>query len=176
MWLRDCGVSKARTTSCSPGSPATQRLPPGPRWLSKAWSMGCSASSALRITDEQFARIKAIGRKDYSAWNREAASAFRKDRDFPAYQRRLAENRSRRDREQAAVLTPEQRAQWERMLGDPFQGPTPGPILVPAVARGPGGERPGPAVGRGAPPTAEAEPGNPVVLLARTVESLGREV
>src|SRR5262245_16932774 len=35
---------------CSPGSAATQRLPPGPRRLSKTCSMGCAGSSEVTCT------------------------------------------------------------------------------------------------------------------------------
>ena len=93
--------------------------------------------AALKITDEQFGRIKTIATEKYSEWNRETEAAFRKDKDFPAYQKGLAENRARRDREEVRVLTPEQQAKWNQMLGDPFSGPIPSPILIPVVAQAP---------------------------------------
>src|SRR5438445_1262900 len=44
------GVSNARISVCSPGSAATQRLPPGPRRVSKTCSMGCAGSSEVTCT------------------------------------------------------------------------------------------------------------------------------
>jgi len=116
----------------------------------------------LGVTEEQLAKIRLIGNETYSAWNREAEAEFRKTKDFQAYQEKLAENRRRRDREQVGVLTPQQQAQWQRMLGDPFKGPIPSPMLIPALAAN-GPARP--AVGDDA-----------AVRLARIVESLGQEV
>jgi hypothetical protein len=38
-----------------------------------------------------------------------------------------------RERKVIDVLKPEQQAKWNDMLGDPFKGPIPSPILVPAI-------------------------------------------
>jgi Protein of unknown function (DUF1566) len=114
--------------------------------------------AALKLTAEQLAKIRALGTETYSAWNREATAAFRKDKDFKAYQAKLAENRQRRDREQVEVLTAEQQARWKQMVGEPFKGPIPSPVLIAAAS-----------------PDAAEEPGA-VARLARSVETLSAEL
>lgn len=89
--------------------------------------------AALKLTDEQIAKIRAIGMNDYSAWNRAAAAEFRKTRDMKVYQNRQAEIRKRRDQAQTQVLTAEQQARWRKMIGEPFHGPTPSPIFIAAA-------------------------------------------
>jgi hypothetical protein len=116
----------------------------------------------LRLTEEQIAKIRQIGNEVYSGWNREVSEEFRKNKDFKAYQAKLEENRKRRDREQVAVLTPEQRTQWQKMLGDPFKGPIPSPMFVSA---------------RAAKIIAvQTEPADAAARISRLVESLAQEV
>jgi Spy/CpxP family protein refolding chaperone len=116
----------------------------------------------LRLTEEQVAKIRQIGGATYSAWNREVNEEFRKNQDFKAYQAKLEENRKRRDREQVAVLTPEQHAQWQKMLGDPFKGPIPSPMFVSARAA--------------KMITAQTESADAAGRIGRLVESLAQEV
>ena len=129
----------------------------------------------LRITPEQFAKIQEIGREQYSAWSREITEEYRKTRNFKAYQRKQEEIRRRRDREQLAVLTPGQRAQWQEMLGDPFKGPIPSPILIAAAAQPE--TAPGPRSARPEEPPAREGPSEDTVdRLAETVQALAREI
>jgi hypothetical protein len=116
----------------------------------------------LRLSDEQVAKIRKIGSATYSAWNREVNEEFRKNKDFKAYQAKLEETRKRRDREQVAVLTPEQQAQWQKMLGDPFKGPMPSPMFVSARAA--------------KVLSAQTEPADAAARIGQLVEGLAQEV
>jgi hypothetical protein len=122
---------------------------------------------ALRLTDEQVDRIRTVGSEQYSTWNRQAGTQFHKDKDFTAYQKKLAANLERRNQEQLAVLTGEQQAKWRQMLGDPFKGPIPSPTFVMALA-----QPPLPQVDA----DGKIDEASAVARLARTVEALALEV
>jgi hypothetical protein len=94
----------------------------------------------LMLTQEQLAKMDSYN-DAYTRWDHQAEVEYRKDRDFTAYSRRLAENRKKRDQAQIQVMTEDQQRRWRKLLGEPFTGPIPSPILIgasPAASAGKG--------------------------------------
>lgn len=106
--------------------------------------MGASAlqnedvQSKLNLTAEQKQKLQQIGQEMQSEW-REAFAAARESGGFGAIREKMEEMRANAETESMEVLTAEQKQQFEKMKGEPFDMPERG---------GFGGRRGGPG-GRG---------------------------
>lgn len=74
-------------------------------------------ATALKLTDEQKEKIDLIRRKNSGEFGLPpAAEGSRQERS-----QRLAEVRKRREEELLNVLTPAQKAKWNKLIGEPFK-------------------------------------------------------
>lgn len=88
----------------------------------------------LLISDKQYTKIAAVPySKEKGLEETEELNSIGKDFfDFP---KRTEEAWQMREWRRIAVLTPTQRVQWKEMLGKPFKGPIPSPVLIPEISK-----------------------------------------